>query len=98
MNWQVLFKLLRNHPAVVCAVFAAGLSGGGYLLYAELSHAQTANNKANIDKLIEYQRGEIERLNSEKAKKEAVRREVVKLCLAGTITDKKVCAEATAGE
>ena len=100
MDWTALVALLRRHTkktiAGVIAVFVAGSSVGGYMLYAEQCHAQTTQNEQDIKGLLEYQRGELLRQKTEAQQEREKWRKVVELCLAGIITDQKVCAEATA--
>lgn len=106
MIWQTLKAYWKRITAVAvsgAAVLGMFWTASGYVIQAddwldeaEVSHvlAQTANTKA--DKLLEYQQREIEREQREAEQQRAKWLEIWKLCMAGTITDKKLCAEAAA--
>jgi hypothetical protein len=100
MDWDALIDLLRRHIkktiAGVLVIFMAGLSVGGYLLYAEQCHAQAQENKQVIKDMLEWQRQERNRQEMELKLKEQARLKVVELCLRGLLKDKDECAKAGA--
>lgn len=100
MDWQAFIALLKRHPkktvAGIIFIASTAFSAGSYMLYVEQCHAQTQTNQAiaaanakSIQAILAVAEADA------KAKKESWRK-VIELCLAGTINDKAVCAEAEA--
>jgi hypothetical protein len=98
MNWEAFFKLLKAHPYLtatgVAAIFAAGISAGSWLLYAEQCHAQAQTNRQVIADLLEYQKQEILRKQIEAEQEQKAKEKIAELCRAKKITDRDECAKA----
>ena len=97
MDWDAFVKLLVAHKKKTIggalAIFVAGTSAGGYLLYAEQCHAQAQSNEVVIQQLLEYQQKEIAREEMAKAEERRKKQYISKLCLTGKLKDKDECAK-----
>jgi hypothetical protein len=97
--WKRITGIILGAAALLGALWSLS----GYVIRADdfvdeavASHQLAQTNEQNIKGLIEYQRGELERQRREAEAQRAKWLEVWKLCMAKTITDEKLCAEAAA--
>lgn len=106
MIWQTAKAYWKRISAIILGVGAVlGMLWGasGYVFAVDdwvevvdagVVVAQVADTKA--DEALEWQRLQVQREQMEAQQEREKWRKVVELCLAGIITDQKVCAEATA--
>jgi hypothetical protein len=106
MIWQKVkayWRLITATSVGVIALATAAWTASGYVFAVDdwkegvdeaVVVAQVADTKA--DQALEWQRLQMEREKTEARAERKKWREIVKLCMDGTIKDQKVCAEAMA--
>jgi len=106
MIWQTIqsyWKSISVVSATGMAILGALWAGSGYVVQADdriekwdkaCVTAQVA--KEQSDQALDWQRLQMEREKAEARSERKKWREIVKLCMDGTIKDQKVCAEAMA--
>lgn len=90
MNWQTLLTLLKGNKLLVTA-FMAGISLGGWLLYAELCHAQQREDHKSIEQLVQIQRDAAIEKEAEAQQQKAKQEYIRAGCLTGKIKDVEDC-------
>lgn len=97
MNWSAPVELFREYPGKM-ATAAATIAVATILVFdyvwdAQVSHAQTAENKSEIDQLAEIQKSILEEKKLE-ALQEKQKMDYIKAgCLTGKIKDQNDCAK-----
>ena len=95
MSLQTIVNLIKEWPKLsvsIASTFGAGMSFGGWLLYAEQCHAQTRANQKTIEELVEFQNGVVKEKELEALQEKQKLVYIRSACLSGKIKDVEDCA------
>jgi hypothetical protein len=90
MNW--LIDLIKGNR-LTAGAFALGLAIGGWVLYAELCHAQAREDHRTVEELVQIQRDAAREKEAEAKQQKALREFQLAECIKGTLKNVDICAK-----
>ena len=84
--------LLRKNPGKAFMIAVVFLGMGGWIAYAELSHAQGRGDHKTVEQLVQIQRDAAIEKKAEAEQQKQLREYIKKGCLLGTNKNKDDCA------